>query len=147
MIVSFPPGWPPSLSTCAAAPAIGRLAASAQDRAAGFTATVVASAYSAYAPGWRTTITASLPLGIQAPGDSHPLDRLNPRELEVLAGIAEGLRNRVIAERLRLSEHTVKFHVRTILDKLKVSSRGEAAALAAPGRPGQLKRIAAFGQS
>ncbi|GAA2588644.1 response regulator transcription factor [Winogradskya consettensis] len=80
-------------------------------------------------PGWGTTVTASLPLGIEAPADVRPLDRLNPRELEVLAGIAQGLRNRAIAERLQLSEHTVKFHVRNILDKLQVSSRGEAAAL------------------
>ncbi|GAA2522836.1 helix-turn-helix transcriptional regulator [Winogradskya humida] len=80
-------------------------------------------------PGWGTTVTASLPLGIEAPADIRPLDRLNPRELEVLAGITQGLRNRAIAERLQLSEHTVKFHVRNILDKLQVSSRGEAAAL------------------
>jgi DNA-binding CsgD family transcriptional regulator len=81
-------------------------------------------------PGWGTTVTAILPLGVAEPPELRPLDRLNPRELEVLAGISQGLRNRQIAERLQLSEHTVKFHVRNILDKLDVSSRGEAAALA-----------------
>ena len=81
-------------------------------------------------PGWGTTITAVLPLGLIEPPELRPLDRLNPREIEVLAGISQGLRNRQIAERLQLSEHTVKFHVRNILDKLDVSSRGEAAALA-----------------
>ncbi|HEY3463984.1 MAG TPA: response regulator transcription factor [Amycolatopsis sp.] len=81
-------------------------------------------------PGWGTTITAVLPLGVAEPPELRPLDRLNPRELEVLSGISQGLRNRQIAEQLQLSEHTVKFHVRNILDKLDVSSRGEAAALA-----------------
>ncbi|GAA2580638.1 response regulator transcription factor [Dactylosporangium fulvum] len=85
------------------------------------------------APGWGTTTTATLPLEVDAPEAIRPLDRLNPRELEVLSGIARGLRNRTIAERLQLSEHTVKFHVRNILDKLEVSSRGEAAALASSG--------------
>ncbi|SEC05009.1 DNA-binding response regulator, NarL/FixJ family, contains REC and HTH domains [Amycolatopsis tolypomycina] len=82
------------------------------------------------APGWGTTVTAVLPLGVAEPPELRPLDRLNPRELEVLAGISQGMRNRQIAEQLQLSEHTVKFHVRNILDKLAVSSRGEAAALA-----------------
>lgn len=81
-------------------------------------------------PGWGTTVTAVLPLGVAEPPQLRPLDRLNPRELEVLSGISQGLRNRQIAEQLQLSEHTVKFHVRNILDKLDVSSRGEAAALA-----------------
>ena len=80
-------------------------------------------------PGWGTTITAVLPLEAVEPPVLRPLDRLNPRELEVLEGISHGLRNRQIAERLRLSEHTVKFHVRNLLEKLGVSSRGEAAAL------------------
>ncbi len=81
-------------------------------------------------PGWGTTVTAVLPLGVAEPPELRPLDRLNPREVEVLTGISQGLRNRQIAGQLQLSEHTVKFHVRNILDKLDVSSRGEAAALA-----------------
>ncbi|SFW91748.1 helix-turn-helix transcriptional regulator [Amycolatopsis australiensis] len=81
-------------------------------------------------PGWGTTVTAVLPLGVAEPPELRPLDRLNPREVEVLTGISQGLRNRQIAEQLQLSEHTVKFHVRNILGKLDVTSRGEAAALA-----------------
>ncbi|GAB3160983.1 response regulator transcription factor [Amycolatopsis stemonae] len=81
-------------------------------------------------PGWGTTVAAVLPLGIAEPPELRPLDRLNSREVEVLTGISQGLRNRQIAEQLQLSEHTVKFHVRNLLDKLGVSSRGEAAALA-----------------
>ncbi|WP_432824698.1 helix-turn-helix transcriptional regulator [Dactylosporangium sp. CA-092794] len=85
-------------------------------------------------PGWGTTVTATLPLTVDAPGELRPLDGLNPREIEVLSGISQGLRNRSIAEQLRLSEHTVKFHVRNILEKLNVTSRGEAAALLAHAR-------------
>ncbi|GAA3575865.1 response regulator transcription factor [Amycolatopsis ultiminotia] len=81
-------------------------------------------------PGWGTTVTATLPLDVVEPPKLRPLDRLNARELEVLTGISQGLRNREIAERLQLSEHTVKFHVRNLLEKLEVRSRGEAAALA-----------------
>ncbi|HST24797.1 MAG TPA: AAA family ATPase [Gaiellaceae bacterium] len=53
---------------------------------------------------------------------------LTPRELEVLALVAEGLRNGEIATRLFLSHHTVERHVSTILRKLGVKSRGQAAA-------------------
>ncbi len=81
-------------------------------------------------PGWGTTIAAFLPLGVQETPEPRPLDRLNPRELEVLTGIARGKRNRQIGEELQLTEHTVKFHVRKILGKLEVTSRGEAAVLA-----------------
>ncbi len=81
-------------------------------------------------PGWGATITAVLPLGTPDTPELRPLDRLNTRELEVLAGIARGKRNRQIAEELQLTEHTVKFHVRKILGKLEVTSRAEAAVLA-----------------
>lgn len=77
-----------------------------------------------------TTATATFPLAATAPPSARPLDRLHPRELHVLAGATQRLRNRQIAENLHLSEHTVKFHVRNVLDKLGVTSRGEAAALA-----------------
>jgi DNA-binding CsgD family transcriptional regulator len=81
-------------------------------------------------PGWGTTVTAVFPLGMEESPDAAPIDGLHARELEVLSGLAEGMRNREIAQRLRLSEHTVKFHVRNILAKLGVSTRGQAAAVA-----------------
>jgi DNA-binding CsgD family transcriptional regulator/tetratricopeptide (TPR) repeat protein len=56
---------------------------------------------------------------------------LTVRELEVLALVAEGLRNAQIAERLFLSEKTVAHHVSAILRKLAVGTRSQAAAEAA----------------
>jgi DNA-binding NarL/FixJ family response regulator len=55
---------------------------------------------------------------IEAPKRQSALDELSPRELEVLALMAEGRTNRGIARRLWLTEKTVETHVRTILMKL-----------------------------
>lgn len=63
------------------------------------------------------------------PGAPH--EDLTPRELEVLALLADGLPNREIAGRLFVTERTVKFHVGSILAKLGASNRTEAARLAA----------------
>jgi DNA-binding NarL/FixJ family response regulator len=60
-----------------------------------------------------------------------PLEALSERERDVLALLAEGLRNREIAERLIISEATVKTHVRHVLEKLRFRNRAEAAAFAA----------------
>ncbi len=55
---------------------------------------------------------------------------LTERELEVLALMVQGLNNPGIAERLMVSQSTIKFHVSSILSKLGVSGRTEAVALA-----------------
>jgi LuxR family maltose regulon positive regulatory protein len=55
-------------------------------------------------------------------------ERLTPREIEVLARIATGDSNKLIARAFDLSLHTVKRHVAHILDKLDLESRGQAAA-------------------
>ena len=53
-------------------------------------------------------------------------EAITPRESEVLQLLAEGLPNKVIARRLDISEHTVKFHVNAIMGKLSAQSRTEA---------------------
>jgi DNA-binding NarL/FixJ family response regulator len=58
-------------------------------------------------------------------------DPLTPRELEVLAAMADGASNKAIARRLGISFHTAKFHVAAILTKLDADSRTEAVARAA----------------
>jgi len=61
---------------------------------------------------------------------SPPLESLTPREQEVLERIADGLSNKEIAAQLSISEHTVKFHIASILSKLGATSRTEAVTLA-----------------
>ena len=58
--------------------------------------------------------------------EDSPVEPLTPRENQVLHLLADGLGNKEIAVRLNISEHTIKFHIRSILGKLGVSSRTEA---------------------
>ena len=62
--------------------------------------------------------------------DEEPLDRLTPREREVLVLIGRGFPNKQIARELGLSEKTVKAHVGHVLAKLGVSDRTQAAVVA-----------------
>ncbi len=71
-------------------------------------------------PGWTDT---SPPVQMDSP--------LTPREQEVLERMAEGLPNREIGRLLYVSEHTVRFHVRSILEKLDATSRTQAVVVAA----------------
>jgi DNA-binding NarL/FixJ family response regulator len=65
------------------------------------------------------------------PGPARPdPDRLTDRELDVLRLVTEGLRNKEIAARLSISENTVKFHLKNILEKLHAESRTAVAARA-----------------
>lgn len=61
---------------------------------------------------------------------AHALSELTPRETEILGHIAEGKSNKVIARELDISDGTVKLHVKSILRKLGMHSRVEAAVLA-----------------
>ena len=53
-------------------------------------------------------------------------ENLTPREIEVLEMLAEGWSNKQIAGHLKISEHTAKFHVNSILNKLGAGTRTEA---------------------
>ncbi|WP_374437931.1 LuxR C-terminal-related transcriptional regulator [Inhella sp.] len=73
---------------------------------------------------WAARVGAQPP----APTPTPANPTLSARELEVLARIAAGDSNKLIARRFELSPHTVKRHVANILHKIAVDSRGQAAA-------------------
>ena len=64
-----------------------------------------------------------------------PLERLSDQERRIVEFIADGMTNRGIAERLGLSEHTVKTYVSSALRKLGFKNRAQAAAVIARHRP------------
>ena len=66
------------------------------------------------------------PLPVDSDEIEMPAESLTAREQQVLAMLAEGLLNKEIADRLHISEHTVKFHISSIMGKLGASSRTEA---------------------
>ncbi|MBI4491703.1 MAG: response regulator transcription factor [Chloroflexi bacterium] len=86
--------------------------------------------------GLRSTFATSLLALLGASGAPRPVRvpdtgaTLTPREVEVLRSIAAGASNLDIAAQLVISERTVKTHVTSILGKLGVSSRTQAAARA-----------------
>lgn len=89
----------------------------------------------AYVP---PALAAELLSEMSAPRGRDPFADLTEREAEVLGLLSEGLGNREIGERLSISEKTVKHHMSSILGKLQVRSRTEAALIAAQraaGRP------------
>ncbi len=57
-------------------------------------------------------------------------ENLTPREIEVLRCVAEGNRNRDIAQRLFISEETIKVHIKHIMEKLAASDRTQAVSIA-----------------
>lgn len=69
----------------------------------------------------------------QAPPVSD-IDKLTPREKDILACLARGESNKLIARQLDLAESTVKIHVQNVLKKLKLSSRVQAAVFAVEQR-------------
>lgn len=101
----------------------------------GLTGTEIAAAIEAAAAGLvvldvtgaETLVRSAIPV---SGGDVKPLiEALTPREIEVLRLVAAGLGNREIASRLEISEHTVKFHVASVMGKLGAASRTEAVTL------------------
>jgi DNA-binding CsgD family transcriptional regulator len=81
------------------------------------------------APG-QTADIAIVPRERRGNGESGDVE-LTPRELDVLALMAEGASNKAIARQLGISVHTAKFHVGSILDKLDATGRTDAVAHAA----------------
>ena len=79
-------------------------------------------------------LTARLIEGIvRGPGagaDTSQIDSLTRREAELLRLVAAGLSNKAIAGQLAVSENTVKYHMKNILQKLRLHNRAEAAAYA-----------------
>lgn len=75
-------------------------------------------------------VQGNKPVEKEALEPATPLSELTPREQEILAHIAEGESNKVIAKALGISDGTVKLHVKAILRKLGVHSRVEAAVIA-----------------
>jgi two-component system, NarL family, response regulator YdfI len=74
----------------------------------------------------ESLLTASAPAQAMETAPTAPYAALTPRELEVLRMMADGAANKEIAWKLGISEHTVKFHVASILGKLNAGSRTEA---------------------
>ena len=81
------------------------------------------------APGEPATVTV-VARNRQSNTELHGFD-LTPRELDVLALLAEGASNKTIAKQLGISVHTAKFHVSSLLDKLDATGRTDAVAHAA----------------
>jgi len=74
-----------------------------------------------FEPTLATTMFHASTTGMEAPAEA-----LTGREMEVLQLLAEGLPNKIIANKLSITDHTVKFHVNAIMSKLGVQSRTEA---------------------
>src|SRR4029453_250458 len=77
--------------------------------------------------GWAARSARRPPPPPRPPHPRRPLDQLSPREREVLAALARGRANRQIARALAISEETVKAHVSSILAKLQLADRTQAA--------------------
>jgi DNA-binding NarL/FixJ family response regulator len=72
------------------------------------------------------TVAEDAERSFEALPETEPRALLTPREIEVLNAVASGLTNKEIARALSISQHTVKFHLESLMRKLEVSSRAEA---------------------
>jgi DNA-binding NarL/FixJ family response regulator len=78
---------------------------------------------------WGPRLTATA-LAVPARDEAQPLQGLTTREVEVAGLVALGLRNRDIADRLAISEGTVKIHLHNIYEKLGIEGRSQLVRLA-----------------
>jgi two-component system, NarL family, response regulator YdfI len=85
------------------------------------------AAIAAIASGWLVRPPTAIELfDVREKVSIDPVQILTPREIEVLVQIGAGLGNKAIAQNLHISDHTVKFHISSIFQKLAVSTRTEA---------------------
>jgi len=89
----------------------------------------ILAAVEAAAAGLVVLHPTDLDVLLVSPRPERIAEPLTPREVEVLGMLAEGQSNKAIAHRLSISEHTVKFHVTSIMSKLNAGSRTEAVTL------------------
>jgi len=92
------------------------------------------AAIRAVAAGLVVRFPAAREAGFGAMRETEAHALLTPRELEVLAALAEGMTNKAIARRLDISLHTVKFHIESLFRKLGARTRTEAVAKASERR-------------
>jgi DNA-binding NarL/FixJ family response regulator len=97
-------------------------------------ASQIDAAIRAVAAGLIVRLPDAIDPGFGAMRESEGHALLTPRELEVLAALAEGMTNKAIARRLNISLHTVKFHVESLFRKLGARTRTEAVAKASERR-------------
>lgn len=81
-------------------------------------------------PTLAASLLSDLSGGSGSPAEADPLAALTEREREILEGVAHGLSNKEIGQKLSLSEKTVKHYMTNVLQKLHVRNRVEAALLA-----------------
>jgi len=84
------------------------------------------AALRAVAVGLSVTVAEEAERSFEALPETEQRTLLTPREIEVLNAVASGLTNKEIARALEISQHTVKFHLESLMRKLEVSSRAEA---------------------
>jgi len=87
---------------------------------------IVAAIYAAAAGLAVVPVEEGVALVPHGPLEEAVTEPLTARETDVIEMLAEGLSNKMIAHRLSISEHTAKFHVNSILTKLRAGTRTEA---------------------
>jgi len=97
-----------------------------------FVATIrsVAAGEKVLPPRMTETLFSQIAMQAEGRGSEHVLDdvRMTRREREVIDLIGEGLSNKEIAQRLNIATHTVKSHVRNVMEKLALHTRLQIAA-------------------
>ncbi len=104
------------------------LAPDASEEALAAAVSAVAAGLSVYGAALLPAAGEAFALGADVDGE---VASITDREHDVLALLAAGLPNKAIARQLGISEHTVKFHVGSLLSKLEAQSRTEAVTIAA----------------